>query len=98
MRFVVSLIQLFDELHDGIRSAGCRIPVIAEQAGASESGLTGQDLDAVTAKTLLDALAVKVDGFGRTGTENGCKDAGRKVSIAHAGINCRKWVHLILCT
>ena len=85
MFVVVEVVELFFELHDGVRSTGGGVTVVAEQAGASQARFTRQVINTVAAELPFDALAVENNGFRRAGAENGGEDAGRKMCVAHAG-------------
>ena len=85
MRIVIALVVLFRELHHGVGTAGRGIAIVAEQARPSKSRFARQHLDAVAAKSLLNAFTIENDRLGRAGAEGGCQDAGREMCVAHAG-------------
>jgi len=84
MRIVIALVVLLRELHHGVGTAGRGIAVVTEQARPSKSRFARQYLDAVAAKSLLNALTIENDRFGRACAEGGGQDAGREMCVAHA--------------
>lgn len=85
MLIVIVLVVLLLELHDGVRTAGHGITIVAQQARPSKSRFARQHLDTVAAKLMRNTFTIENNRLGCACAERGGQDAGREMCVAHAG-------------
>jgi len=69
MFLAVALVELIGKPHNGIGSAGPNGILLTVQAGATQAGFAGKDVDPIAAELLLDTFTVEQYRLCCTGTE-----------------------------
>ena len=59
MFFPVSLVELVGEAHHSVGSAGLDAAVAAVQAGTSQAGFAGKNVNAIAAELSLNSFAIE---------------------------------------